>query len=31
MLYNICHVILCNCENYILFAFGEKGKTALIY
>ena len=31
MLYNIYYVILCNCENSVLFAFGEKCKTALIY
>ena len=31
MLYNIYYVILCNCENSVLFAFAEKCKTALIY
>ena len=40
MLYNIKYVLLghlncisfeCNCENSVLFAVGEKYKTALIY
>ena len=33
MLHNVCHVISfqCNCENSVLFALGEKYKTALIY
>ena len=40
MLYDICYVLLwhlncisfrCNCENFVLFALGEKYKTGLIY
>ena len=35
MLNNMCHLncisFQCNCENSVLFALGEKYKTALIY